>query len=192
MNYKNKLELKKTLCYLAGLLIILLILTISYFYNKVVEMILTITYFYLFKNLWDKQYHSPTSLIHCGIISIIVFGIIARIELPLTTSIFSVIIISFIVTMISYYIKDYIDKNIYIKELKSYKYKGIKSMELDYMIEIMPNIDKEILEIVYGYFHKPITMTSDIYAYKKNIGKTTLFRYINIVKKAYEELDKKI
>lgn len=185
--YKFKIKFKFMLYTLLGLLTLIAVLCIAYTNQKLIETSITIILFFIFRNLYVKQYHAK-SLILCALISIIAFIFIILIELRLNTSILFSVLTAFMITLISYYVKDYLDNKEYINTVKLLKQKSIHNLTLNEMYDLMPNINKEILDIVYGYLHKDRTITAYAYAMSKNISEPLIYKYVKKVKDTYKSL----
>lgn len=191
MKYQTKLKLKKLWFELLGLITLCVIIGFSIFKNKVVETSIVIVLFFIYRRMFEKQYHA-SSLYLCSFISIIVFIVIINIEVSLTISILMSVALTFIITLISYYVRDYLDTKVLVKKYKSkierYDVKCLENLTEEEMIKLMPGIRYEILHIVYGYLHKPKNLTASGYAYRNNVSEATLYRYLKQVKSKYESL----
>ena len=181
--YKLYLKCKFISYSLLGILTLALIIGIAYLNNRFIETSLTIITFFIFRNLFEKQYHSK-SLLLCSAISVIVFTIITFIELPLNISVLFCIVVSFVTTTISYYVKDYLDS----KEVKLKK-KALENLTLTEMYELMPNIKRDIIKIVYGYLHKGKTLNAYGYARSQNISEPLVYKYLKKVRDEYKSLE---
>lgn len=106
--YKIKLKLKLLSYNLLGFITILIILGIAYLNNRTIEMIFTIVLFYIFRSMYEKQYHSK-SLMTCSLISIIVFYFISNLSMDIQSSILFSVILTYLMTTGSFYIRDYLD-----------------------------------------------------------------------------------
>ena len=138
--------------------------------------------FFIFRGLFTKQYHSK-SLLLCSAISLVVFTIVSFIEVKLSISILYSVVLSFTITTISYYVRDYLDR----KEI-TIKRKALENLTLEEMYELMPNIKRDIIEIVYGYLHKDKSLNAYGYARSKNISEPLVYKYLRKVKDEYESL----
>lgn len=192
MKYQNKLRLKMLGYNILGFIILGIICLIAYLNDKLIETGITIILFYIYRRLFEKQYHAR-SLYLCGFISIIVFIIIIRIEVSITISILFSVVLTFIITLVSYYVRDYFDNkiliNTYKKKLESLNSKALENLTEDEMINLMPSIKYEIIHIVYEYLHRDkSSLTASGFAYRNNISEATLYRYVKQVKSKYENL----
>jgi len=193
MKLRTKRKIKHCIAWLLGIITILVALVISYFFDKLIETIITIILFYIYRCLFEKQWHA-NSMLGCFFVTSIVLIIIINIEVKITISILFSAILTFILTLISYYVKDYFDDkllvNNYKNKLEKYNTKCIENLTEDEMAKLMPGIRYETIHIVYGYLHRPKTLNSTGYAYRCNISERTLFRYVKQIKEKYESLGK--
>lgn len=191
MNLKTKIKIKYALYYILGIVTLGIILLIAYFYNRLIETCITIVIFYIYRGLFDKQYHSH-SIYLCSIISILVFTVVINLEVNISISILSSVVITFILTLLSYYIRDYLDQkvliNTYRTKLNNINVRCIENLTEEELISLMPGIRYGVLHIVYGYLHKPKELNANGYAYRNNISEATLYRYLKQVKTKYESL----
>lgn len=186
MSYKKKLRLKFFMYHLLGIVTLFTILIISWLSDRLFEMIVVVLGFYLFRSLFGKQYHSK-SLLNCSFVSIVVFTIISNIVMEFSVSILCSIVLSFLVTYISYLVRDYIDDKILIKELRKTDSKCLENLTENEMIEMFPKIRYEVIHIVYGYLHRDVSITCSLYSYKNNISEATMYRYLKLIKSNYEK-----
>ena len=49
--------------------------------------------------------------------------------------------------------------------------------------EMFLDIPNEMVDIVYGYFHRDKTYSVEIYARSRHISVATLYRYVNLIKR---------
>lgn len=194
MKYQNKLKLKMLGYNILGFIILGIICLIAYFNDKIIETGITIVLFYIYRKLFEKQYHA-SSLYLCGFISIIVFTIIIHLEVSITISILFSVVLTFIITLISYYIRDYLDNKIlikvYKKKLESINIKALENLTEEEMIKLMPSLRYDVIHIVYEYLHRDKTsLNASGFAYRNGLSEATLYRYVKKVKNKYEELGK--
>ena len=193
MKYSTKLKLKKCWYRILGILTLFLILLIGGIQGKLFETVLSMILFYAYSPLFEKQYHSKT-MYRCSLVSIIVFVIISRTTLEFTASIFLTIVITFTVTCLSYFVKDLLDNTVLLRYYKNkvdkIEHKSIENYTLDELKESLPNIRFDIIEIAYGYWHKPHYLNAIGYARNNHIAVSTLYKYLKIVKDEMENLDK--
>lgn len=138
--FKIKLKMKMYGYSLLGVSTLLSILLFAFLNDKLLEIITTIIFFFIFRKRFEKQYHAK-SLIHCSIISIIVFIILTRIALRFSISILFIIILTFLTNLISFYVRDYLDKNI-----KTTFYKGMNADELP---NDLSGVEYDIMNLYY-------------------------------------------
>lgn len=190
MKLKNKIKLKEFYFQILGLLTLGIILGFAIWKNKAVETSITILLFFIYRRLFEKQYHA-SSLYLCSLISIIVFIVVIKLETNITISVLTSVMLTFVITLISYYVRDYFDNKILIKrykeKLEAFSDKCLENLTEDEMIQRMPKVRYEIIHIVYGYLHRG-TQNASLYAYKNNISEATLYRYVKQVKNKYESL----
>lgn len=192
MKYRSKLKLKLFALQLLGIATILAIFVLGYLQDKLLETILSVVCFCIFKPMFEKQWHA-SSLYNCSLISIIVFVLMARVTFDISASIFVTIMLTFVLTCASYTIRNLLDEVIllksYQKKLEAFSHKALENLTEAEMCDAVPSVPKEIVHIVYGYLHKPKTISSTAYAMKHYISEATLFRYLKRVRTAYEDLE---
>ena len=192
MKYQHKLKLKMLGYNILGLIVLGIICLIAFLNEKLIETSITIVLFFIYRRLFEKQYHAR-SLFLCGVISIIVFTIIIQLEVSISISILFSVILTFIITLISYYVRDYLDNKILIKtyreKLESFNHKALENLTEDEMINLMSKISYEKIHLVYEYLHRnKALITASGFVYKHNISERTLFRYVKEIKEKYESL----
>lgn len=192
MMFKLKLKIKFLFYHLLGFLTVGIILCIAYLFNKLFETLTVMLLFYIYRSMFTKQWHSK-SLYLCSFISIIVFSLLIQLELKFSASIIFSSILTFMITFISYNIRDYLDNKIIIKNyenrLINIPNKCIENLSKDEMVKLLPDVREDIIHIVYGYLHRE-GVTSIGYAMSCGISEATLFRYVKQVKSKYESLGK--
>ena len=191
MSYQLRLKTKFLMYYLLGIATMVVIAFIAYLNNRLIETSITMVLFFVFKGLFDKQYHCK-SLLMCSFVSIIVFTFVSLLELKLSISILASVVITFMINLISYYVRDYLDNR---GEITNYKVKfnKMKSKRLEELTEaellrLLPNIKKDTIHIVYGYIHRNKGITANEYAYKYNISEALMYKYLKQVKDEYKNL----
>lgn len=191
MNLKTKIKIKYAMYHILGLLTLAAVLLIAYFNDKIIETSITVVLFYIYRSLFDKQYHS-SSVYLCSAISIIVFTIVIHLEVNISISILSSVVITFILTLLSYYLRDYLDNKLLIKtyesKLNKLNVRCIENLTEDELVNLMPSIRYEVLHIVYNYLHRPKELNASGFAYRNNISEATLYRYVKLVKTKYDSL----
>ena len=191
MSYQRKLKIKFLFYNLLGFSTIATILFIAYLNERLIETTITVILFFIFKNLFDKQYHCK-SLLMCSFVSVIVFTFVSLLELKLSISILASVVITFMINLISYYVRDYLDNKNEITDYKV-KFKKMKDKRLEELTEaellrLLPNIKKDTIHIVYGYIHRNKGITANEYAYKYNISEALMYKYLKQVKDEYKNL----
>ena len=191
MKYKSKWKLKLFWYQTFSIIVLIGILALGWIQGKLLETMTSVICFYIFRPLYEKQFHAKT-VYKCNFISIIVFFIMSRLTFSVNASILCTILLTFTLTTVSYYIRVLFDKVIlletYKRKLEQFEHKCLENLtELELQARL-PDIPYEIIHIVYGYLHKPKTLTASGYAMKCHIGEATLYRYVKRVKTEYENL----
>ena len=191
MKYQIKLKIKFLAYYLLGIATMIVIALIAYLNNRLVETSITMVLFFVFKGLFDKQYHCK-SLLMCSLVSVIVFTFVSLLELKLSISILSSVIITFMINLISYYVRDYFDNRDkmqgYEKTFKKMKSRRLEELSEDELLRLLPSIKQDVIHIVYGYLHREKGITANEYAYDYNISEPLVYKYVKQVKDAYKDL----
>ena len=187
VTYKAKLKSKFLLYELFGVVVLLMILAVSVIANRFIETAITILLFFIYRKLYDKQYHSK-SLILCGVISLFVFTIISFIEVKLAISITFSVVLTFLITTISFLVRDYLDSKEELADLKVKPKKCLENLTLEEMYELIPSIKKEIILITYEYLHRERSISACAYARSKNISEPLVYKYVKKVKDTYKSL----
>lgn len=191
MKLKTKRKIKHYIGIILGVLLIVLALLIAYFKDRLIETSLSIITFYIYRYLFEKQFHA-NSMFNCFVITSIVLVFLINIEVRITTSVLFSITITFVLTLISYYVRDYLDNKVLVSVYKGkyekFNHKAIDNLSEEEMIYLMPNIKFEVIHITYNYLHKPKNITAIGFAYKNGISEATLYRYVKQVKDNYESL----
>lgn len=178
MKYKTKWKIKKISIYTSLSLILLLgVLLFAYLNSRIIETSLCVVLFYIYRSAYNKQFHTY-SLIQCTVISITVFAIVSAISLPLQLSVFSSILIIYFLTYFSYKLRDLLDKTVllkyYTEKAEQFKNIPLENAKLDELKEKLIKLNYDIIEIVYGYLHRPKHIKAVAYARKCNIAVSTL------------------
>lgn len=187
MKLKTKRKIRFVWFHFLSLITIAVILFIAFINERIIETAISMVLFFVFRRLFVKQYHAK-SLYMCSFVSICVFAFVSLIELPLTISILFSVVITFMITYTSYYIKEYIDNKNIINELSKYKAKAIENLTLQEMYDLFSNIRKDKLEIVYGYLHRDKGITACEYADSVLISEPLLYKYVKEIKDKYKGL----
>lgn len=190
MKLKTRLKIKKLWFYILGVITLVIIESLAVIMNKGIETSITIFMFYIYRNMFEKQFHAK-SLYLCSFISIIVFIVVINLEVNLATSILVAVLITFLITTISYYVRDYLDYkliiNKYSQDIKSFNKKRLESMSEQEIVNLMPDVDEDIIHIVYGYLHRDKNLKASGYAYQNGISEATLYRYLKQVRTNFNE-----
>lgn len=191
MKYQLKLKIKFLLYYLLGIATMIIILIIAYLNNRLIETSITMILFFVFRGLFEKQYHCK-SLLMCSFVSIIVFTIVSLLELKLSISILSSVIITFMINLISYYVRDYLDSRNqiiqYKNKFKKMQAKRIEELSEDELLKLFPDIRKEVIHITYEYLHRSKRITANAFAYNHSISEPLVYKYVKQVKDRYKNL----
>ena len=164
--------------------VIISILVISYLNHKLLETTITMILFYIFRRMFDKQYHSY-SIYGCALVSVIVFLIIIALQFNLSESILFSVIITFLVNLISYYVKDYLDTKNKVKKMHT---KRLEELSEEELLRTLPDIKQDIIHITYNYLHRRKGVTANEFAYNYNISEPLVYKYVKQVKDAYKNL----
>lgn len=191
MKLRTRRKIRRNIAWTLGILSLILALVYAYFKDKIIETSIIIVSYYIFRYLFEKQWHAKSMYI-CFCITTAVLIVLINIDLKISISILFSVILTFILTLISYYVRDYLDTKVlnkyYEDKLNKFKHKALENLTEDEMIELMPNIKYEIIHMVYGYLHRPKTLSASGYAYRNNISDATLYRYLKQIKDKYESL----
>ena len=187
MKLSTRRRIKRYLGWLLGIITLATALFFAYYKDRLIETSISIILFYVFRRLFEKQWHASSTYM-CFFVTSIVLIIIVNAELKLSTSIFFSVIITFVLTIISYYVKDYYDNKIKLKYIKKMNTKAIANLTLEELLTRLPNVKESIIKIVYGYWHKDRSVTLLEYVDSCNISQALLYNYINKVKSAYKDL----
>lgn len=159
------------------------ILLVSLLFNRPIEATISVIFFHLFRKKDEKTFHASNDMM-CWLISVTSFSIVSSLALDLKQSILCCICLSYILTIIMYYIKDYLDLVIIRNKLEK---TTLKELELNDLIGICKeNMCIEDIRLVYDYLHKKRDMSTDKFIMNKYISRRTLFRMLKKVKDNYE------
>lgn len=114
--------------------------------DRIIELLVLIPLFFNFRRLFVKQYHCE-SLLKCSFVSIIIFTIVCICMPSNNTSILISVIVSYFITLISYYVKDYIDKSKLLN-------KKLESLTFEEMKERFTSYSETDLKCVYDYINR--------------------------------------
>lgn len=188
MSYKAKRKIKKVFLILFSLIVLMILIGIAYLSNKIIEMIIIMCLFYIYRKISIKQYHAK-SIYQCAIITTVVFFTALLMVLPLKTSVLFPAIITFIISMFSYYARDYLDK---VKELNNKAVvckKPLENYTKQELLDIFPNIKSSTINLVYDYLHRERSKTALDFAYDNNVSEQLIYNYLRKVKAAYKDLN---
>lgn len=158
--FKIKLKMKMYGYSFLGILTLLSILLFAFLNDKIFEIATTIIFFFIFRKRFEKQYHAK-SLINCSIISLIVFIVLTFITIKKSISILAIVILTYYVNTLSFYVRDYLD----IK----YPRKKKKNTNRQAIINILgeDNLDEESIEAYCVKIGKP-RLSETIYLFLNN------------------------
>jgi hypothetical protein len=102
--------------------------------------------FFFFREKFEKQYHAPTTW-GCTILTLIIFYFVSLIAPNQTVSIILVILFTYTINNVSYYVRDYLDIKSKLNELENPKKKK-KNVNRQLIIDILgkDNLDEENVE----------------------------------------------
>jgi hypothetical protein len=143
----------------------LILIAISLLLDKLIECITMLPLFFIYTKKYSKQYHCAT-LLKCGVTTIAIFTLLFILMPSKNQFVFSGIIVMYVMTLISYYVRDYID----IKFPKKKK----KNTNRQIIIDILGsnNLSEESIE---EYCNKLglINMSETIYLFLNNTLEST-------------------
>ncbi len=159
------------------------ILLVSLLFNRPIEATISVIFFHIFRKKDEKTFHASNDMM-CWLISVTSFSIVSALALDLKQSILCCICLSYILTIIMYYIKDYFDLVIIRNKLEK---TTLKELELNDLIGICKeNMCIEDIRLVYDYLHKKRDTSTDKFIMNRYISRRTLFRMLKKVKDNYE------
>ena len=118
----------------------LLLTAIAILCDRLIEFITCIPLFFYYTKKYDKQYHCKT-LLKCALTTIIIFSLVCILIPSKNEFIFISIIFTYLLTTISFYVRDYLDKNI-----KTTFYKGMNADELP---NDLSGVEYDIMNLYY-------------------------------------------
>ena len=178
-NFISQMLLKISLNSITIKYVLLLILQyvvmfiIAFLTDRVLEWFTMIPLFFIYTRMYSKQYHCKT-LINCSIVTVCVFGISCIIMPSKNEFLFSSVIIMYVITTVSYYVKDYLDKTAKLS-------KKLESMTLDEMRERYTKYTEYELKAVYAYINRGDKLADNI-AMKYNYSTRQLQRMVKQMK----------
>lgn len=137
--------------------ILMPIILIAYLFDALIESSIALITFFTLRYCFAKTYHCSTTL-NCILISILIFAVISINSIPINISLFSNILISFVLTLVLFLLKDYIDLSLKLKN------KPIKSVYKDMTKDEMNEVIKDI-----GLNHLEETILIDFYCNKLSL-----------------------
>lgn len=161
-------------------------LLFGFFNGTLFEMVILYICFFYFRRLFEKQFHA-SSMWGCTILTMIVYWFASRITPNKSMSILLVIIFTYLINMISYYVRDYSD----IKHPKKKKKNTNRQIIIDILGE--NNLSEEsiekfcvakgvpkLAETIYLFLNNTLEETSEIL----DVDNSTITRRINSFIKA--------
>ena len=159
-----------------GIVEILAILFVGWINNRLLEVCIIVTLFFIFRSMYEKQWHAET-LLKCATYSVIVFFFISIAVPSKNISIMISVLVPFLMTFISYHVTNYFDT---LQKLK----KKLESMSLDEMKERFTDHTDYELKAVYSYINRENKLADNI-AMKYGYSTRQLQR---IIKKLKDDL----
>lgn len=147
----NSIKIKYNLLLILQYIIMFIIAILT---DRIIELATMIPLFYVYTRMFDKQYHCKT-LLKCAITTICIFGILCVIMPSKNEFIFTSIIMMYAITIISYYVKDYFDK-------ESLLSKKLESMTLDEMKERFTDYTEYDIKCAYEYINRNNRLADNI------------------------------
>ena len=167
------IKLKYSLLFVGHIIALLLI---GYIFDHFIEMATMIPLFYIFTKLYDKQYHKD-SVIKCVGFTLLVFTFICIFTPTKHISLFISVFAMYGLTTISYYVRDYLDKQKLLQ-------KKLESMTLQEMKDKFKHLTEYDIICAYEYINRGSKLGENI-AIKYNYSVRQIQR---IVKKMRESV----
>jgi hypothetical protein len=181
----NNLSLKDVYFFYCSVIFFIItygtILLVGILFDRIIEVSVCVLFFHIFRIFDNKTYHASNDFM-CWLISTISFSVITLLSLTLTQSIFACICMSYILTKVMFFIKDYIDLKIEINNMVKSTLEEVSEEDL---IHICNQMKVEDVKLVYKYLHQ--NKIADIFCMKNGISRRTLFRYLKQVREIYKE-----
>ena len=126
----------------------------AWFNNCLFEMLVIYCCFFFFRTKFEKQYHALTTW-GCTILTFIIFYFVSIVTPNKTVSIILVILFTYIINNVSYYVRDYLDIKEYRDNINmklmikgNQQVKKKKNVNRQIIIEILgiDNLDEESIE----------------------------------------------
>lgn len=155
---------------------LLVILILGWYNDRLIEILFSLILFFVFSSLYTKRFHA-SRLIACSIISIIVYSIMSRIMPSFHMSILLNVLLTYFLTTMSYYIKDYIDLKKEIK-LDNVPIK-IEDITIPIIAKANPDLESNDCLAIYAFLHRDRHTTAESIAMKHHMSRSTLYRLVD-------------
>lgn len=121
-----------------SLLQFICIFTFGWFNGKLFETAVIYTCFFIFRGMFDKQYHAP-SIWLCTLYTIIVFYIISAIAPNKELSLLLIVLLTFVINVLSFVIREYLDLKAKFTTIKGVKI--AKGMSKDVLLSVLKRVE---------------------------------------------------
>lgn len=156
-----------------GILTYSVLIVIGILYGRVLEILISAVTFHILRDKDSTTFHAENSF-KCFLVSVFSFLIIAKLALPLHTSLFMSIMLAYALTTVMYFIRRFIDFEIRFK-------KRLESMTLEEMQEMFPHRCSYDIKCVYAYLNRG-SLNADVVANKYNYSTRQIQRIIKEMK----------
>lgn len=158
MKLRNKIILKGIF---HSVLQFILIFSFAWFNDCLLEMAIIYLCFFYFRTTFDKQFHAKTTWL-CTIYTIIIFYIVSNISPNKSISILLVISFTYLINLISFYARDYLDLK---DRFKAKKILISKGMNKDKLLEIcdLNNLNELESKILTYFYCDRLSLTAISY-----------------------------
>lgn len=156
--FKLKLNLKGII---NTLIQVLSIFAFAWFNDCILEMSIIYICFFVFRKRFEKQYHARTTWL-CTLYTIIIFYIVSNISPNIAMSILLIIIFTYSINFISFYVRDYFDLRDRFKANKVEIRKGMSKDKLINLCELSQLTELETKILTYYYCDR-LTLTAISY-----------------------------
>ena len=157
------------------------VLFIGWFFDHLLEMIMIIPCFFYFRGKFEKQYHAKDGW-RCTLYTMVVFTVVSAISPNMSISIILIVILTYFINLIFYYVRDYLDIKYPKKKKKNTNRQAIinilgddKLSEediTDFCVKLgCPNLG----ETIYLFLNNTLDDTADIL----EVDNSTITRRIN-------------
>ena len=174
----NSISLKYNLLLVAQYIVML---TVAFIFDRVLECITLFPLFFVYTSKYSKQYHCKT-LLKCSGLTILVFTIVLAIIPSKNEFVFGGITIMYVMTAVSYYVRDYLDIKFPAKKKKNSNREkiidilGKDNLNEEYIEDYCNKLGLiNLSETIYLYLNNTLEVTSEIL----EIDNTTIIRRIN-------------